>query len=100
MKRIKYKDICIDKDNLLMIINKMIPIYKEKQYHTKVLECEQWVTMLNRRPIQTEYTPDALIALKNIMNDCANIYLSYYDFETGTIVMNLMNKIMLLFKTS
>ena len=64
MKKIVYKDISADKKNLLKIIGKMIPIYKKKQYHTKVLECEQWVLILSRKPIQTEYTSDAILALK------------------------------------
>ena len=76
----------------------MIPIYKKKQYHTQVLECEQWVLILSRKPIQTEYTSDAILALKNIINDCANICLSYYDFEIGNISMILLDKITLLFK--
>ena len=97
MKKIKYNDISNDTDNLLMVINKMIPIYKKRQYHTQVLECNQWVTMLSRLPIQTTYTSDAILALKCIMNDCANIYLTYGDFETGTIAMNLMNKLIKLF---
>ena len=98
MKKIKYNDISNDTYNLLMVINKMIPIYKKKQYHTQVLECEQWVTMLSILPIQTTYTSNAILALKCIMNDCANIYLSYGDFETGTIAMNLMNKLIKLFE--
>ena len=36
-----------------MVINKMYPIYKKRQYHTQVLECNQWLTMLSRLPIQT-----------------------------------------------
>lgn len=98
MKKIKYNDISNDTDNLLMVINKMIPIYKKRQYHTQVLECNQWVTMLSRLPIQTTYTSDAILALKCIMNDCVNIYLSYGDVETGTIAMNLMNKLIKLFE--
>ena len=94
MKKIKYNDISNDIDNLLMIIDKMITIYKKRQYHTQVLECNQWVMMLSRLQIQTEYTSEAILALKNILNDCANIYLAYGDFETGTIAMNLMNKLM------
>ena len=97
MKKIKYNDISNDTDNLLMVIGKMIPIYKKMEHHTQVLECEQWVTMLSRLPIQTTYTSDAILALKCIMNDCANIYLAYGDFETGTIAMNLMNKLIKLF---
>ena len=98
MHKIQYKDIADDKDNIIEIINKMIPIYKKLLYHTQVLECEQWIIMINRIPIQTTYTSDAILALKCIMNDCANIYLSYGDVETGTVAMNLMNKLFKLFK--
>jgi len=98
MHKIQYKDIVDDKDNLIEIINKMIPIYKEKQYHMQVLECEQWLTMLSKLPIKTEYTPDAILALKNILNDCSNIYLSYGYFDLGIISMNLMDKLFKLFK--
>ena len=98
MHKIKYKDISTDKDNLLKVIEKMIPIYKKMQHHTQVLECEQWVLMLSKKPIQTEYTSDAILVLKNILNDCANICLSYYEYDLGNTAMILMNKIMLLFK--
>jgi len=99
MKKIKYNDISNDTDNLLMIIGKMIPIYKKMQHHTQVLECEQWVLMLSRKPIQIEYTSEAILVLKNILNDCANICLSYYEYDLGNTAMILMNKIMLLFKS-
>lgn len=98
MKKITYNDISNDTDNLLMVINKMYPIYKKRQYHTQVLECNQWITMLSKLPIQTTYTSDAILSLKCIMNDCANIYLAYGDFKTGTIAMNLMNKLIKLFE--
>jgi len=97
MKKITYNDISDDADNLLMIINKMYPIYKKRQHHTQALECNQWLTMLSILPLQTTYTTDAILALKCIMNDCANIYLAYGDVETGTIAMNLMNKLIKLF---
>lgn len=97
MHKIQYKDIADDKDNIIEIINKMIQIYKKLLYHTQVLECEQWIIMLNRIPIQIEYTSEAILILKNIFNDCVNIYLTYGDFETGTIAMNLMNKLIKLF---
>jgi len=100
MKKINYNDILNDTDNLLMVINKMIPIYKKLSNHTQVLECNQWITMLSRLPIQTEYTSEAILALKNILNDCANIYLAYGDFETGSIAMNLTNKVADLFKNN
>jgi len=98
MKKIKYNDIVDDKENLLCILDYMILIYKSHNKHTQVIECQQWVTMLSRLPIQTTYTSDAILALKCIMNDCVNIYLSYGDVETGTIAMNLMNKLIKLFE--
>ena len=97
MKKIIYNDIVDDKENLLCILDYMILIYKSHNKHIQVIECEQWVTMLSILPIQTTYTSDAIFALKCIMNDCANIYLSYGDVETGTIAMNLMNKLIKLF---
>ena len=39
MKKIKYKDIMDDKDNLIKIINDMITLYKIRKHHTQVLEC-------------------------------------------------------------
>lgn len=98
MPKIQYKDISIDKDNILKVIGKMIPIYKRMEKHTQVLECEQWVLMLSRKPIPTEYTSDAILVLKNILNDCANICLSYYEYDLGNISMILLDKITLLFK--
>ena len=98
MKKIFYKDISVDKDDLLKVIGKMIPIYKKMQHHTQVLECEQWVLILSKKPIQTEYTSDAILVLKNILNDCTNICLSYYEYDLGNTAMILMNKVMLLFK--
>ena len=99
MHKIQYKDISIDKDNILKVIGKMIPIYKRMEKHTQVLECEQRVLMLSRKPIPTEYTSDAILVLKNILNDCANICLSYYEYDLGNISMILLDKITLLFKT-
>ena len=98
MHKIQYKDISIDKDNILKVIGKMIPIYKRMEKHTQVLECEQWVLMLSRKPILTEYTPDAILALKNILNDCANVCLSYYEYDLGNTAMILMDKVSKLFK--
>lgn len=96
MNKLQYKDINKDKDSLIMIINEMIPIYKAKKHHTQVLECEQWIHMLSKNPIKTEYTSDALLALKCIMNDCANIYLCM-GIEIGNTAMMLMFKIIKLF---
>ena len=90
MDKIKYKDIEKDKFELIYIINKMINIYKLHKHYMQVLECEQWLIMLNRNPIQTEYTSDALIVLKNIMNDGAN-YLCVVEnrWDDGELIMNL-----------
>ena len=99
MEKIKYEDILKDKGDLVFIISTMIPIYKMYEHHTQVLECNQWLMMLERQPIQTEYTSDALIVLKNIMNDGANYLLAVENrFEDGEIAMNLMNNIIKLFK--
>lgn len=98
MEKIKYEDILKDKGDLVFIISTMIPIYKMYEHHTQVLECNQWLMMLERQSIQTEYTSDALIVLKNIMNDGANYLLAVENrFEDGEIAMNLMNKIIGLF---
>ena len=64
----KYEDIESDKKSYLYLIGEMRNVYRYKELHTQLLECDQWITMLNRQPIKTEYTADALLALKNIMN--------------------------------
>lgn len=98
MNKIKYEDILKDKGDLVFIISTMIPIYQMYEHHTQVLECNQWLMMLERRPIQTEYTSDALIALKNIMNDGANYLCAVENrWDDGELAMNLMNKIVGLF---
>ena len=96
---IKYDNILKDKANLIYIISIMIDVYKIYKHHTQVLECEQWLTMLNRNPIKTEYTSDTLIVLKNIMNDGANYLLAVEArFDDGKIAMDLMDNIIKLFK--
>ena len=96
---IKYDNILKDKANLIYIISIMIDVYKIYKHHTQVLECEQWLTMLNRNPIKTEYTSDTLIVLKNIMNDGANYLLAVEaQFDDGKIAMDLMDNIIKLFK--
>jgi len=95
---IKYKDIEKDKSKYINILNYIRKVYQLKELHVKVLECDQWVTMLNRKPIKTEYTSDALLALSNIMNDAANYFLSVGPFETGELAMNMMNKISEIYK--
>ena len=98
MNKLKYDDILKDKTNLLFIISIMIDVYKIYKHHTQVLECEQWITMLNRDPIKTEYTPDALLILKNIMNDAVNYLLAVESrWDDGELAMLLMNKIVGLF---
>jgi len=38
------------------------------------------------------------LVLKNILNDCANICLSYYEYDLGNTAMILMDKVSKLFK--
>ena len=97
MHKIQYKDIINDKDNLLCILDYMILIYKSHNKHVQVLECQQWVTMLNRIPIQTEYTIDAILALKNILNDAINYLGSTYNIELAGKYITLFDKIIKLF---
>ena len=98
-KKIKYENILKDKPNLIFIISEMISVYQLYKHHTQVEECYQWLEMLNRRPIQTEYTSDALIILKNIMNDGANYLCAVENrWDDGELAINLMNNISELFK--
>jgi len=97
--KLKYIDIEKDKVYLAFIINSMIYFYKLRNYHTQVIECEQWITMLNRNTIDTEYTKSALIALKNIMIDAANYFCVVEDkFDDSELAIKLSNKITSLFK--
>lgn len=98
MKKIKYKDITTDKDRLLCILDYMILIYKSHNKHTQVIECQQWVTMLNKCPIQTEYTPDALIALKNILNDAINYLACKGNIDLAEKYIILIDKVIKLFE--
>lgn len=97
MKKIIYKTIKDDKNDLILIINKMIPLYKKLEFHTQVLECEHWITELNKKIIKIEYTSDEIFMLKNILMDCSNIFLSYSNYEVGELSMKLMFKINELF---
>lgn len=94
----KYEDIESDKKSYLYLISEMRNVYKYKELHTQLLECDQWTTMLNRKPIKTEYTADALLALKNIVNDAVN-YLTGVKgrFNDGELAIELINKICKLF---
>ena len=44
----KYEDILKDKGDLVFIISTMIPIYQMYEHHTQVLECNQWLMILER----------------------------------------------------
>ena len=98
MEKIKYENILKDKYDLIFIISEMINVYQMYKHHTQVLECEQWLLMLNRNPIKNEYTPDALIALKNILNDAANYFIAVENrWDDGELAMKLLNNIFDLF---
>lgn len=98
MHKIQYKDITTDKDRLLCILDYMIIVYKSHNKHTQVIECEQWISMLSRLPLKIEYTPDALIALKNILNDAINYLACKGNIETAEKYIELIDKICKLFK--
>lgn len=101
MNKIEYKDIEKDRNNLLFIISEMIDVYNMYKHHTQVLECHQWVTMLNKRPLETEYTSDALLCLQNILNDATNYLVAVeHRLDDGELAMNLMNNIIKLFNTN
>lgn len=101
MNNIEYKDIGKDKNNLLFIISEMIEVYNMYKHHTQVLECYQWITMLNKRPLETEYTSDALLCLKNILNDATNYLVAVeHRWDDGELSMNLMNNIVKLFNVN
>jgi len=95
--KIRYEDLNKDKDDIILLFNKIIPIYSKLGLHTKLLELEQWYTMI----IQGKdiFTPDAMLALNNIMIDCCN-YLSTIneEFDYAYIALEYVNKITKLFK--
>ena len=97
MKKIIYKDVVNDKEKLLCILSYMALIYKSHKKHTQVLECEQWFLMLSRQPMQTEFTSDALLALKNILNDAVNYLACKGNIELAEKYITLIDKIIKLF---
>ena len=96
-KNIIYNDIEYDKYNLIEILSYMSVLYKEHQNHKQVLECNQWITMLNRRPLNIEYTADAILCLKNIVNDAVNFLTINGHIADAKIGLSLYNKICKLF---
>ncbi len=97
MEKIIYNDINVDKQNLILIISNIIPFYSKKNFHTKILICNKWITILNTRPLQTEFYPNEIFELREILNDGANINLSFGNFEIGRLSMDLLFKVGSLF---
>lgn len=98
MDKIKYNEIRKDKDNLLFIISEMIRVYNLKQNSIKILECCKWIKLLNEPTINTEFSSDELISLKDIMNDAANYLISVeYRLDDGELAYDLMKSISKLF---
>jgi len=93
MKKIIYNDINNDKQNLVLIIRNIIPFYSKKNFHTKILNCNKWITVLNTRPLQTEFYSHEIFGLQEILNDSANVNLSFGDFEIGRLSMDLLFKV-------
>ena len=93
MEKIIYNDINIDKQNLILIISNVLPFYSKRHFHDKILNCNSWITTLNTRPLQTEFYPHEIIDLQEILNDGANINLSFGNFEIGRLSMDLLFKV-------
>ena len=91
--KIIYNDINVDKQNLILIITNIIPFYSNKNFHKKITICNKWITLLNIRPLQTEYDSHEIFNLQEILNDSANINLSFGNFEIGKLSMNLLFKV-------
>lgn len=96
MNKIIWEDINKDKNNLLYLLKLIIPMYRVKEMHTKLLEANKLYEMILID--KTEYTKDALLALNNIMMDCANYLSLYGELDDAKLAINLTNKISLKFK--
>lgn len=96
MNKIIWEDIKNDKSDLLYFLKLSMTIYKVKEMHTKLLEATKLYEMILID--KTEYTKDALLALNNIMMDCANYLSLYGELDDAKLAINLTNKISLKFK--
>jgi hypothetical protein len=96
MEKIDYPTILKDKSIYLYMFELIEPVYKIHKKHTQVLEVQKWRTMLNKG--KTEFTIDALIVLKNIMNDCANWLFVEGCYGSSEVAIGLMDNIFKLFK--
>ena len=97
MNKIIWEDIENDKNDLLMLIGQMSIIYKEREKHTQALECNNWITKLNKHPIDTLYSIEAILCLKNIINDSVNFLATNYQIDNAKIGLRLYGKICNLF---
>ena len=96
MDKIIWEDINKDKSDLLYLLKLIIHVYRVKEMHTKLLEANKLYEMILID--KTEYTKDALLALNNIMMDCANYLSLYGELDDAKLAINLTNKISLKFK--
>ena len=96
MNKIIWENINKDKSDLLYLLKLIIPVYRVKEMHTKLLEANKLYEMILID--KTEYTKDALLALNNIMMDCANHLSLYGELDDAKLAINLTNKISLKFK--
>ena len=96
MNKIIWEDIKNDKSDLLYLLKLIIPIYRVKEMHIKLLEANKLYEMILID--KTEYTKDALLALNNIMMDCANHLSLYGELDDAKLAINLINKISMKFK--
>ena len=96
MDKIIWENISKDISDLLYLLKLIIPVYRVKEMHTKLLEANKLYEMILID--KTEYTKDALLALNNIMMDCANYLSLYGELDDAKLAINLTNKISLKFK--
>ena len=96
MNKIIWENINKDKSDLLYLLKLIIPVYRVKEMHTKLLEANKLYEMILID--KTEYTKDALLALNNIMMDCANYLSLYGELDDAKLAINLNNKISMKFK--
>ena len=96
MNKIIWEDINKDKSDLLYLLKLIIPVYQVKGMHTKLLEANKLYEMILID--KTEYTKDALLALNNIMMDCANYLSLYGELDDAKLAIKLTNKISFKFK--
>lgn len=96
MEKINYPEILKDKTIYFHLFELIEPVYKRQKKHIQLLEVHQWRKMIESE--KTDFTIDALIALKNILCDCANWLFVEGSYGSSEVAIELMDNIFKLFK--